>query len=134
MKFKDILQEKYKETIEVDGMALPIFINPNKKELQDIMKENPFKSVRLGITDSPRPTIYAWDGEVYHADMKLFRPKNKFNVGFTYEQGIPHMIEIFGMNAKKWGLIKNKDKIIETIKKMFPKVTKLGLTNMMVDV
>jgi len=134
MRFTELLKEKYFKSIELFGEPVEIFVNLSKIELNDIMYKNSYGSVRLGVSDKPRPKIYAWDAGFLHSEIKGKAPTIKFDVGFTYTKLNSEFIEIYGMDMKQWNKVKNKEKILGIIKKMFPKVNIMSMKNGTIDI
>jgi hypothetical protein len=55
MKFLNYLQEEYETSVKVRGEQVPIFINPNNKEMREIGKESRF------IIDPISQKFYIWN-------------------------------------------------------------------------
>lgn len=137
MQFKDLISETYFKTIKsADEGPIEIFKNPSKAEISDVLKQSKegsrdfgYGSIRLGITDSKNPTIYAWRGQETHMDML---DHIKFNFSCYYEPSNLDVLQSDGaMNSKTWRTweyIKNKKEILKAVKKLFPKIKKIDFT------
>jgi len=62
------------------------FINPSRKEINELRKLHPgAEGIRLGITDDPNPTVYAWHGiNSTHRDF-MEATGNEFTFGLLAE-------------------------------------------------
>jgi hypothetical protein len=75
MKLKDFLKEEWFKTVKnVDGDIFEIFVNPTKKELTDLYKDE-ISYVRF-LIDMKEEKVYVWDGDLLHEDVsrKIKKP------------------------------------------------------------
>ena len=120
MKFRDLLNEKYHKTVEVKGNSVEVFINPNKKEINNIIKNSKSDSVRFSFTIDNK--MYAWDGEIIHRYIETKININGY-VTFYYEpKDQPTIIFSDYIYADLWKDIKNKKQLIKYINLNLPKV------------
>ena len=130
MKFKDVLTEKWKNSVNVNGGTVEIFEDPSRKEIKDIMDHSyGTGSVRIGVTDSKNPKLYAWDPEFLHRHIRNAKGI-KFDIGFTYWNNRGDTVDVMGMMTDDWEYdIDNKDAVVKKLKKFFPKIKVIEFTN-----
>ena len=126
MKFIDLITEKWKASAQIGSYTVEVFEEPSKKELQTLYRRSYGNgAVRLGIQDTKRATMYVWDAEYTHQNIKS-ETNIKFDIGFTFLVDSPDEILVYGKDLDSFEYdVKYKDEMIKKIKKHFPKVKKI---------
>jgi len=134
MRFKDLLlAEKFMTAKDTPLGYMELFTNPSRIELWDIMRNNPFGTIRFGVTDSPKPKVYAWDGSMIHKTAKAVF-KIQFDVGLEYNKQAKGKLGVFGMDYPEWLEVNNPKAIIEVVTKRFPRIRQVDFIDRTVPV
>jgi len=132
MKFKDLLNEKFKTAHKFGSETVEIFEEPSKKEMREISKLS-FNNIRFGIQDNKKATIYMWSASFLHNEIKN-KNEIKFDIGLTFGHK-SLWLEALGMRLFNWEQdINNKKEIIEKIKKYFPKTKGIKFLDGTIDI
>ena len=133
MKFRDLINEKWKAFGMFRGEIKDVFENPTRKELREVLKNSKNNTLRLGITDEKKPTIYVWDGDIMHFEVERKNSLEnssgdnidlKFDFGFSYSTN-PNQLWWDNVIGRSWKKLKNKKEMINVIKKLFPEIKKI---------
>jgi len=130
MKFKQFynqLDEKFMDaTVDRFDRYYELSTDPiSKTEILNVIKNSSYGTVRMGISDSPKPKTYMWDGTLLHNHAKKEFNIN-FEVGIEYSKKNPRSVTIFGMTSKAWVRDhRNHKAILETIYGYFPQANKI---------
>jgi len=125
IKSKENINEKYGGEYKDYHNRYTYYINPTPNELKEIIRQFPQKyPIRAGITDSPKPKMYAWNALVdTHHDF-IRNTKMSFDFGINIEPDFKTVRSDWDGNWKK---IKNKQDIINLVRKTFPQATEITL-------
>lgn len=85
MKFQRFLNEKFYDTYKQYSHMIDVFVNPTKKELDEIIKSTPLKATRF-VVDTDKKDVYMWSIDFAHWTVigKIFR----FNAIDYYTKGV----------------------------------------------
>jgi len=67
MKFKDVLNEKWKTQVDSWGDEIDVFINPSSKELKELIDDSGSGELKMLLTK--KNELYAFVGDVEHRDI-----------------------------------------------------------------
>ena len=119
------IDEKFKDAFKHQGEVVEVFEDPSTSEIQNILKNSRFKTVRGGITDSKKPKLFVWDGGLATHHDVLDKKIAKFQFGFQTDQLQKTKLESdWGAD---WNNTKNQDAILKRIKKAFTSHKKLSI-------
>lgn len=126
MRFKQYyILEKFLKGVDILGKYIEFFKEPTAKEINDIVRNSEYKSVRFGVTDKKKPIVFAWDGGILHKHAQYFGDL-PFKFGFYYESKSKTIISDKSLTDwGDWKDYKNKDALIKRIKTMLPDVKKI---------
>jgi len=127
MKFRDLL-ERWGGNIQMKSLwggetrNVDWFESPSQKDVSEIVIKN--GSIRLGITDSPSPKVYAWAGNILHNQMH--KKHLKFDLGVnTQYRNPPYLDSDAPEGWKSWEEIKHKKEVAKAIRRVFPRAEEL---------
>ena len=128
MKFRDLLIESFYKGVEVaGGHYVEIFKNPSTKEVEQIIKNSSFKSIRISY-DLKKNDMYVWDGDIAHL-LILNKHIPKTFANWYYEPNIINhrFLTDWKFNKSQIEKIKNSKSFKTIINTSFKNVKKISV-------
>ena len=116
MKFKDLINERFNTAFHHHGNYFEVYENPTKGEIKNLIDDTVMDgSLRIGVEDKKNPTVYVWDAECTHRDIKS-KTNIVFDIGFVYRPHDSEIIKTYSLLSDDWyRKVKNKKEIIKSI-------------------
>jgi len=126
MRFKKYLIEKWENTFKIGPTAIEVFVNPTKREYNDIVKASKesgwsYAGATRAFYDSKKDKLWVWRGDVLHSYMSNKLKVNVFTlirIEIDPHSKIVNVFEPYGEEE----VFDNVKKIIEKIRNFAPQM------------